>query len=195
MNNVLHSFCVLRILKKASYRRKSASNRNLIAEVAGKRYSKTYKEEIMKISTQQITFGEDEILIKYKEMTPGIEKIIESLKREQFFIIGKRQERQYRLSPRDIFYFESVDDKLFAYTSQAEYQVMLTLSEAGEKFGSYGFFRCNKSFVVNINHIASVRSEMGNRIDALLDNQEHVIISRRYAKDFRELLRGGKENE
>lgn len=137
MNNVLHSFCVLRILKKASYRRKSASNRNLIAEVAGKRYSKTYKEEIMKISTQQITSGEDEILIKYKEMTPAIEKIIESLKREQFFIIGKRQERQYRLSPRDIFYFESVDDKLFAYTSQAEYQVMLTLSEAGEKFSSY----------------------------------------------------------
>ena len=34
---------------------------------------------------------------------------------------------------------------------------------------------------------------MGNRIDALLDNQEHVIISRRYVKEFRERLKGGKE--
>lgn len=149
----------------------------------------------MKISMERITSGEDEILIKYKEMTPAIERIIESLKREQVFITGKSGERQYRIYPRDIYYFESVDEKLFAYTREAEYQVMFTLTEAEEKLSSYGFFRCNKSFVVNINHIASVRSEMGNRINALLDNQEHVIISRRYAKAFRELLRGGKENE
>lgn len=149
----------------------------------------------MKIRMEQIASGEEEILIKYKEMTPAIEGIIETLKRKQFFITGKSGERQYRICPKDIYYFESVDEKLFAYTSEAEYQVMLTLTEAEEKLSSYGFFRCNKSFVVNINHIASVQSEMGNRIDALLDNQEHVIISRRYAKDFRALLRGGKENE
>lgn len=149
----------------------------------------------MKISMEQIASGEEEILIKYKEMTPAIEGIIETLKRKQFFITGRKGERQYRICPKDIYYFESVDEKLFAYTSEAEYQVMLTLMEAEEKLSTYGFFRCNKSFVVNINHIASVQSEMGNRIDALLDNQEHVIISRRYAKDFRALLRGGKENE
>lgn len=149
----------------------------------------------MKVRTEQIASGEDEILVKYKEMTPEIKRIIESLKRESVFVVGKSGERQYRIQPREIYYFESVDEKLFAYTSENEYQVALTLAEAEEKLNSYGFFRCNKSFVVNINHIASVRSEMGNRIDALLDNQEHVIISRRYAKAFRELLRGGKENE
>lgn len=149
----------------------------------------------MKVRTEQIASGEDEILVKYKEMTPEIKRIIESLKRESFFIVGKSGERQYRIQPGEIYYFESVDEKLFAYTSENEYQVALTLAEAEEKLNSYGFFRCNKSFVVNINHIASVRSEMGNRIDALLDNQEHVIISRRYAKVFRELLRGGKNHE
>lgn len=149
----------------------------------------------MKVRTEQIAAGEDEILVKYKEMTPEIKRIIESLKREAVYIVGKNGDRQYRIQPGEIYYFESVDEKLFAYTSENEYQVALTLAEAEEKLNSYGFFRCNKSFVVNINHIASVRSEMGNRIDALLDNQEHVIISRRYAKDFRELLRGGKIHE
>lgn len=149
----------------------------------------------MKISMEQIVSGEDEILIKYKEMTPAIEKIIELLKKEQSFVIGKIQERQYRVLAKDIYYFESVDEKLFAYTSEAEYQVMYTLTEVEERLGQCGFFRCNKSFVVNISHIASVRSEMGNRIDALLDNEEHVMISRRYAKAFRELLRGGNQNE
>jgi len=69
------------------------------------------------------------------------------------------------------------------------------LGEVEEKLSSEGFFRCNKSFVVNINHIVSVKSEMGNRIDALMDNEEHVIISRRYAKTFREMLRKEEKNE
>lgn len=148
----------------------------------------------MKISLEQILSGEEEIIIRYRNMTPELEKIIDSLKREPVFLTGKNGERQYRILPEDIYYFESVDERLFACTSEAEYQVMFTLTEAEEKLSSYGFFRCNKSFVVNINHITSVRSEMGNRIDALLDNQEHVIISRRYAKEFREWLRGGKEH-
>lgn len=149
----------------------------------------------MKIDIQQIISGQEEICIRYREMTPELQKIMELIGKEQVVIVGKREDRKYRISPKDIYYFESVDERLFACTSEAEYQVMLTLAEAEEQFGTYGFFRCNKSFVVNINHILSVRSEMGNRIDALLDNQEHVVISRRYAKDFRELLRGRRGHE
>ncbi len=51
----------------------------------------------MKISMERIASGEDEILIKYKEMTPAIKEIIEALKREQVFITGKSGERQYRI--------------------------------------------------------------------------------------------------
>lgn len=145
----------------------------------------------MRINIEQIVSGEDEIIVKYKEMTPAIQQIVELLKKEQVVITGKIEERQYRIYPSDIYYFESVDAKLFACTGEAEYQIMYTLAEVEEKLSDYGFFRCNKSFVVNINHIISVKSEMGNRIDALLDNGEHVIISRRYARIFRKLLQGG----
>lgn len=90
----------------------------------------------MKVRTEQIASGEDEILVKYKEMTPEIKRIIESLKRESVFVVGKSGERQYRIQPREIYYFESVDEKLFAYTSENEYQVALTLAEAEEKLNS-----------------------------------------------------------
>lgn len=149
----------------------------------------------MKIKMEQIVTGEEEILIKYREFTPEIQRITEFLQKEQLVITGKKEEMRVRLRPGDIYYFESVDEKLFAYTNEAEYQVMFSLAEAEERLRSYGFFRCNKSFVVNMNHIVSVKSEMGSRIDALLDNQEHIIISRRYAKAFRELLRGACEHE
>ena len=38
--------------------------------------------------------------------------------------------------------------------------------------------------------ISELRSESGGRINAVMENGEHVIISRRYAKLFRRELRG-----
>ncbi len=147
----------------------------------------------MKISMERVKPGEEEIRIRYWEITPELRRILTFLQAGSPAIIGKNEYGQCRLLPEQIYYFERVDDKTFAYTKEQEYQVAVTLREAEEQLGGHGFFRCNKSFVVNIDRIVSVRSQMGNRIDALLDNQEHVIISRRYVKEFRELLKGGKE--
>lgn len=147
----------------------------------------------MKISMERVKPGEEEIRIRYWEITPELRRILTFLQAGFPAIIGKNEYGQCRLLPEQIYYFERVDDKTFAYTKEQEYQVAVTLREAEEQLGGHGFFRCNKSFVVNIDRIVSIRSQMGNRIDALLDNQEHVIISRRYVKEFRELLKGGKE--
>lgn len=148
----------------------------------------------MKVSMEQVKAGEEEILIRYWEVTPELRRLLTFLQGNSPTIMGKNEYGQCRLLPEQIYYFERVDDRIFAYTKEQEYQVALTLREAEEQLKGHGFFRCNKSFVVNIDRIVSVRSQMGNRIDALLDNQEHVIISRRYVKEFRELLKGGREH-
>ena len=145
----------------------------------------------MKIRQEKIASGEEEILLRYQNMTPEWQEILHYLEGKKVSVIGKRQERQYVLRPEAIYYFESVDNNLFAYGKDAEYQVEDTLTEIEEKLKANGFFRCNKSFVINLNKIQSLRSEIGNRIDARMDNGEHLIVSRRYAKEFRERLQGG----
>lgn len=147
----------------------------------------------MKISMEQVAAGEEEVLIRYHELTPEFDRLLKFLQKDSMAIVGKNEHGQCRLFPKQIYYFERVDDKIFACTKEQEYQVSFTLKEAEERLKAHGFFRCNKSFVVNIDRIVSVRSELGNRIDALLDNQEHIIISRRYVKEFRELLKGGRD--
>lgn len=52
------------------------------------------------------------------------------------------------------------------------------------------FFRCSKSMIMNINKVAGLRSLSSNRIDATMENGEHIMISRTYASDFRKRLRG-----
>ena len=147
------------------------------------------KRDLPEISLQKISEGKEEIVIRYHTMTPQLERLIRQLTKDQVTILGKNNGKQYRSAPADIYYFESVDEKLFAYTKDMALQVGMTLSEAEESLKEQGFFRCNKSFVLNINRIDSVKSELGNRIDATLDNGEHIIISRRYSKQFRERLR------
>lgn len=147
----------------------------------------------MKLTIETIASGEDEIILRYRAMTPEIASLIHLIERGIPVIIGRKGERQYRVAPGDIYYFESVDERLFACTKKQELQVAMTLQEAEERLEEYGFFRCNKSMVLNLNRIDSVRSELGSRINATLDNGEHVVISRHYARRFRELLRGGED--
>ena len=150
----------------------------------------------MKLTLQQITEGEEEVILRYREMTPEIATLMERINQETLTLLGKAEEKTYRISPTAVYYFESVDERLFAYTKTKTLQIMMTLTEAERLLAESGFFRCNKSMVLNINRVIAVKSEMGNRINATLDNGEHVMISRHYARAFRELLqRGGRSNE
>ncbi|MBR6396195.1 MAG: LytTR family transcriptional regulator DNA-binding domain-containing protein, partial [Lachnospiraceae bacterium] len=54
------------------------------------------------------------------------------------------------------------------------------------------FFRCSKSMIINVGRVASLKSLPSNRIDATLENGEHIIISRRYAAEFRRFLKGDR---
>lgn len=149
----------------------------------------------MKLHLEQISCGEEELIIKYREMTPKIEEIVEFIHKASGVILGKKGDRQYKIEPRNIYYFECVEEKLFACTKEAVYQVAMTLTESEQRLLEEGFFRCSKSFVVNMNKISSVKREMGNRIDAALENGEHIIISRRYVREFQEKLKGGEAIE
>lgn len=145
----------------------------------------------MVIRLEKTNKEKEEIVIKYHTMTPELKKVVAYLEEASFQLIGKREGRTVLLKRAEIYYLESVDHMLFAYTGSEIYQVALTLSEAETRLSAAGFFRCNKATIINTYKIRSLVSQVGNRIDAELDNGEHIIISRHYAKQFRELLKGG----
>ena len=78
----------------------------------------------------------------------------------------------------------------YLYTSMEVYRTNMSLAAVESLYMDEGYFRCSKSMIINIYHIEKLKSESGNRIDAMMDNGEHVIISRRYAKELRSILKG-----
>ena len=89
---------------------------------------------------------------------------------------------------KDIFYFESVEEKVFAYTLDDVFQTKFKLYEIEDIFDSNTFFRANKAVIVNINKIKSLTSAFGGRFEAVLKNGYKVIISRNYVPKLKEIL-------
>lgn len=144
----------------------------------------------MKIRIEQIPGGEEEVILRYREKTEEIEALIQYLNKTSHALLAKKDGQEIVVKPRDVIYLESVEGATFLYTAQEVLTTGLSLAAAEAEFSQEGFFRCSKSMVINVYHIDRLRSEAGNRIDAQMGNGEHVIISRRYAKLLRKMLRG-----
>ncbi|SFQ28197.1 transcriptional regulator, LytTR family [Butyrivibrio proteoclasticus] len=146
----------------------------------------------MKIDIQKIDSGEESVIIRYKTLSPDLKRIIGILEKSENKLWGKADTETVNISISSILYLESVDDKLFAYTGNKVVRLDGTLNSFITEICDEAFFRCSKSMVINVNKVKSLKSLSSNRIDATLESGEHIIISRRYASDFRRLLKGGR---
>lgn len=146
----------------------------------------------MIVDIQKVESGDESITIRYKELTPKLEKIIGILEKTENKVWGKLDSKTVSISIDDIFYIESVDDKVFAYTGEQVVRLEGTLNSFLMDINDESFFRCSKAMVINVNRVKALKSLASNRIDATLESGEHIIISRRYASDFRRLLKGAR---
>ena len=145
----------------------------------------------LKTDIRQIDTGEDELILRYRELTPDIKRIIELAGGGSSRLVGKKDGNMIVIDKDDIYYIESVDDKTFAYTCDDVIRLDNSLQGVMGILDDIRFFRCSKSMIINIDRVRVLKSLSSNRIDAALENGEHIIISRTYATDFRKLLRGG----
>ena len=144
----------------------------------------------MNIDIQKITEGEESIVIRYKELSPTVERIIGILEGSDGKLWGRTESGSVSIELGDILYLETVDDKLFAYTTDVVARIEGTLVSFMNEAKDETFFRCSKSMIINVGKVKALKSLSSNRIDATMEGGEHIMISRRYAVDFRRLLKG-----
>lgn len=144
----------------------------------------------MKITLQQVNKEYEEIIIKYAQMTERIDSIIKYIEGQSGQLLGNKDGQQFVIRIPAVLYLESVEGITYLYTEKEVYRLNLTLALFESLYAEEGFFRCSKSMIINIYRIKKLKSISGNRIDVTMDNEEHVVISRHYAKELRSILRG-----
>ena len=149
----------------------------------------------MKLRLEEISKGQEEVIVRYRQMNATVQAICELVQEDpQKLLVETDLGSQYVLVD-DLFYFESIDGKTFAYTEDSVYQVHHSLKDLVQAYQDRGFFRAAKSLVLNLYRIAQFKSQSFGRIEATLDNGEKVIISRKYAAKLRQLLKEGVADE
>ena len=147
----------------------------------------------MKLETRKIPESEPEAVeIRYHWMTDEIQEIISFVKSRQGQLTAARDGKRFEVPVVDLFYAESVDERLFLYTAADSYEIRMKLYELEDLLKDRNFLRISKSMIVNLMKITSVRPALNGRFSAVLKNGEEIIISRKYVPALKQILKGGE---
>ena len=151
----------------------------------------------MKVSIRKILKKEEErVLIECVEVTPEIEDIQSYIAHKGAELFGFVQEKHMvRFKLADVYYFEALDEKVFAYTEDQVCEIKMRLYEVEKLYEKYHFVRCSKSVVLNLMLLQSISPALNGRFFAHMKNGEKLMISRQYAPRMTRIVMGGTENE
>ena len=143
----------------------------------------------MKITIETPKEGEeDEIIVRCASLDNRLMKFIAALKSSENMLTGYLDDKIVKLAPKDVFYFESVDNRVFACAGKNVYEVRKRLYEIEEEYANTDFLRISKSAIVNVAKIAYIRPLLNGRFEAKLKNDEKIIINRQYVIELKKKL-------
>lgn len=100
-----------------------------------------------------------------------------------------KDERIIVTSIHDIYYAEAHEKMTFVYTRKESFVMPMNITEFGNKLPPAHFFRCHRSYCVNLNKIREIEPWFNNTyILRLRDLEFQVPVSRSKVKEFRQLM-------
>ena len=142
---------------------------------------------ILKIAENQPEMVE----IRCHGISEQVQEIAAFVKSRQEHLTGVFENRQYEIPVTDIYYIESVDNRVFLYSGRRVYETRQRLYELEEMLREKYFLRVSKSILLNLLKVQAIRPAAGGRFTAVLKNGEEVVISRKYVPELKKALKGG----
>lgn len=143
----------------------------------------------MKITIESLPDGaEEEIIIRSNRLDSELMELIYSLKAGRSRLTAFHGGEILKLAPGEIFYFESVDNRVCACCEKQVYAVKQKLYELEQIYAHTDFLRISKAMIVNVSKISKMIPMFNGRLEAELANGERVVISRQYVPDLKKKL-------
>ena len=143
----------------------------------------------MKITIQDCPDGEEEeIIIRCRKMDEQMLKTIYALKAGREKLTVSKDDKLFMVPPAEIYYFEAVDNRVFAYMDREVYETKQKLYELEERFANTDFFRASKSTIINLVNVTNLSPSFGGRFEACMKNGERLQISRQYVPELKRKL-------
>ncbi|MEK5478705.1 LytTR family transcriptional regulator DNA-binding domain-containing protein [Paenibacillus sp. FSL R5-0407] len=91
-------------------------------------------------------------------------------------ISTKRNDKVILFDPPEIDYIESMDGSILVHVGGENYVCALTLSELEQRLLNFGFFRCHRSYIVNLQKVREIITWTKNSYSLRLHTGKDAVV-------------------
>lgn len=102
----------------------------------------------------------------------------------------KKNDKTILFNPPEIDYIESLDGEILVNVAGVSYTCSLTLQELEKRLRAYGFYRCHRSYIVNLQKVREIITWTKNSYSLKLSVGEGTVVplSRNKLSELKELI-------
>lgn len=149
----------------------------------------------MKVRIQEIDKAKEEAVELFvHEHNRSIENLIDYIENEKYKSIKLscyKDSKIYKVKSDDIYFVETTKKNLLIHTEKEVYEYKNRLYEL-EKILPSQFVRISKSTILNLEKVLVYNPLLNGLMEAKLINNETTYISRKYLREVRERINGGR---
>lgn len=126
-----------------------------------------------------------------KSSSQELEELIQGLKKKEEMIrrFSVKAGDRITIVPDDLIHLFYAEDKYtFLVTGEREYTVPFSLKDLETRLDPEKFIRVHRSFIINIENIASIHGWFGGRLLVKMKNGRDILVSQNYAPGFKKKI-------
>lgn len=106
-------------------------------------------------------------------------------------ISTKRNDKVILFDPPEVDYIESMDGSILVHVGGENYVCALTLTELEQRLLNFGFFRCHRSYIVNLQKVREIITWTKNSYSLRLNTGKDAVVplSRSKLQELKALLK------
>lgn len=140
----------------------------------------------MKIVTRQVEGKPLTIIIEYPQYDKFVASVVKKINSIDMDFAVSIDDKQLRIPLTEIYYCETVERKIFLYTEKEVYRLALTMTELEDMTRGSDIVRISRTCLMNIEHLKGIKQIKNSHLEAELDNNEKLIVSRKYLKEIKQ---------
>lgn len=129
------------------------------------------------------------VIIEYPQWNESVERLVRKISRMDLAFTGRTADKSIHISISEIYYIENVERKLFLYTRDEVYRFDGTMSDIESSIFETGLVRISRTCIMNTDYLKEIRQIRNSHLEAVMDNGEKLIVSRKYLPDIKKIFK------
>ena len=143
----------------------------------------------MRIEKRQVEGKPLTVIVEYPEWNRSVDNLVRKIGRMDLSFSAKSEDSSVMLSILDVYYIENVERKLFIYTKDNVYRLESSMAELENNAEDFGLVRISRTCIINTEHLKEIRQIRNSHLEAVMDNDEKLIVSRKYLPEIKKMFK------